>query len=51
MGAEINVMSKHIFEKISNGVKSQIVLNEAKTTQITGYGKIPSAILELVFLW
>ena len=40
-GAEVNIMLKHIFEKISNGVKSQIVLNKAKTTQITGYGKNP----------
>ena len=45
MGAEINIMSKHIFEKISNGVKSQIVLNKAKTTQITGYGKNPIGYL------
>ena len=50
MGVEINIMSKHIFEKISNGVKSQIVLNKTETTQITGYGKIPLVTLELVFL-
>ena len=40
-GAEINIMSKHLFGKISNGVKSQIMLNKVKTTQITGYGKNP----------
>ena len=48
-GAEGNVMSKHVFDKIGNGVKSQIVLNKVKTTQITGYGKTPSVTLELVF--
>ena len=39
-GAEVNMMSKHVFEKISNGVKMQLVMNKVKTTQITGYGKI-----------
>ena len=40
-GAEVNVMSKHVFQKLSNGVKTQIVMNKVKTTQITGYGKNP----------
>ena len=40
-GAEVNVMSKHVFEKISNGVKTQLVMNKVKTTQITGYRKNP----------
>ena len=40
-GAEVNVMSKHVFEKLSNGVKMQLVMNKVKTTQITGYGKNP----------
>ena len=47
-GAEVNVMSKHVFEKISNRVKTQIMMNKSKTTQITGYGKIQSATLEHV---
>ena len=38
-GAEVNVMSKCVFEKLSNGVKTQLVMNKVKTTQITGYGK------------
>ena len=38
---EVNIMSKHVFERLSNGVKMQIVMNKAKTTQITGYGKNP----------
>ena len=38
-------MSKHVFEKISNEVKSQIMLNKAKTTQITGYGRNPIGYL------
>ena len=49
-GAEINVMSKHIFEKISNGVKSQIVLNKVKQHKLLDMGKTPSVTLELVFL-
>ena len=39
--AEVNVMSKHVFEKLSNGVKMQLVMNKVKITQITGYGKNP----------
>ena len=40
-GAEVNFMSKHVFQKLSNGVETQIVMNKVKTTQITGYGKNP----------
>ena len=42
-GAEVNIMSKHVFKKISNRVKNQIMMNKLKTTQIQGYGKIQLA--------
>ena len=44
-GAEVNVMSKHVFKKISNGVKTQVMMNKSKTMQIKGYGKNPIGYL------
>ena len=40
-GAEVNVMPKHIFDKLSNGNKSKALLNKAKMMTITGYGQNP----------
>ena len=42
-GAEINVMSKNVFDKLSNGINKSnaILLNKARITDITGYGQNP----------
>ena len=37
-GAEVNVMSKHIFHKLNNA-KNSTLLNKVKTTNITWYGQ------------
>ena len=39
--AEVNVMPKRVFEKLSNDTKSTALLNKAQTTEITGYGQNP----------
>ena len=39
--AEVNVMSKHVFDKLSSGTKSNALLNKARMTNITGYGQNP----------
>ena len=43
-GAQVNMMSKHVFDKLSNGNNSKSnasLLNKAQTTEITGYDQNP----------
>ena len=39
-GAEVNVMSKSVFDRLSNGTtRNSVLLSKSKTVKISGYGE------------